>query len=181
LILISSISGIPVIPTIALPGQPVNNKSFVQLCQNKLSVSIETRKTINLLLKEIGTNNCQVADSKLREVTSLNLHDSQISDLKPLAFLTNLTALDLKGNQISDIKPLANLIRLDILDLDDNQINDVKPLANLIKLKTLELKNNQISDVKPLSSLSNLTLLNLSKNLFTNESCPIRPESICRF
>ncbi|MDP6494499.1 MAG: leucine-rich repeat domain-containing protein, partial [Dehalococcoidia bacterium] len=40
-------------------------------------------------------------------LTSLNLSwNPGISDLSPLASLTNLTSLNLEGNRVSDISPL---------------------------------------------------------------------------
>ena len=77
------------------------SKSFAQWCQQKSSVPAATRHTIDVLLKQAGTNNCQAADSKLRSLTDLRLDSNQISDIKPLAGLTNLTMLFLMKNPIS--------------------------------------------------------------------------------
>jgi Leucine-rich repeat (LRR) protein len=78
-------------------------------------------------------------------LTDLCLHYNQISDITPLAGLTNLTVLDLAGNQISDLTPLAKLINLTILDLDDNQISDPKPLEGLTNLTWLGLYRNPVT------------------------------------
>jgi internalin A len=125
------ISFTPVLPVIAAQSQPVKTKSFTEWCQSRMSVAFETRKTINLLLKRAETNDCQIANSKLRKLTSLNLKANEISDIKPLASLTKLTDLDLSINKISDIKPLASLTNLTGLDLKANQITEklcpVKP------------------------------------------------------
>jgi internalin A len=197
-----SISFASVLPVISAQGQPVKTKSFTQWCQSKMSVSVETRETINLLLKKAGTNNCKTANSKLRRLTKLSLASSQISDVKPLASLSNLTFLDLSYNEISGVKPLASLSNLTILNLMGNKISDVKPLASLSSLTHLKLMANEIVDVKPLVSLSNLTYLNLSYNeivdvkpLFSLSNltylnlgghlnkliCPVKPEEICHF
>ena len=77
------------------------SKSFAQWCQQKSSLPAATRHTIDVLLKKAGTNNCQTADSKLTSLTELNLYSNQISDIKPLAGLTQLTNLFLKSNPIS--------------------------------------------------------------------------------
>jgi internalin A len=200
LTLISSVSGLPVV---AVSGKLVNTKDFAQWCQYKQLLPVETRKTIDLLLKKVETNNCQLASLKLRKLTSLYLTGNQISDVKPLASLTNLTSLGLDGNQISDVKPLASLTNLEYLFLDENQISDVKPLASLTNLQNLFLGGNQISDVMPLASLTNLEFLTLYKNqvsdvkslaslinlklLYLPENqinkkiCPVKPELICHF
>jgi internalin A len=197
------ISFTPVLPVMTARGQPVKTKSFTEWCQNKMSVLVETRKTIDLLLKEAGTNNCKTANSKLRKLTSLDIRDNQISDMKPLASLTNLTSLDLSDNHISDIKPLAALTNLISLSLNGNHISDIKPLAALTNLTDLSLIANEIIDIKPLASLTNLTEiylggnkiidikplaslinlrhLNLSSNKITKKICPVKPELICYF
>lgn len=59
------------------------------------------------------------------------LGQNQISDITPIASLTNLEKLVLSGNNISNITPLQNLEKLDRVYLNDNQIKDetcpVKP------------------------------------------------------
>jgi internalin A len=197
------ISYVSLLPVVAFPSQPVKTKSFTQWCQKKLSVPVETRKTIDILLEKAKSNNCQIANSKLIKLTELNLGANQISDVKPLASLTNLTSLylnenrigdvrplasltnlidlSLYRNKISDVKPLASLTHLTYLSLGENRIIDIKPLVSLTNLKYLSLGENKISDIKPLASLINLTDLNLRDNQITKKICPIKPESICKF
>ena len=134
-------------------------KTFKEWCQQKASLSKETRRTVEALLKVAKTRNCSQANQTLTKLTTLYLGENQISDIKPLSNLTNLTFLDLEGNQISDIKPLSNLT----------------------KLTTLYLRENKISDIKPLSNLTNLTSLSLGGNPLTSKQCPLKPESICKF
>ncbi|MEI6445916.1 MAG: leucine-rich repeat domain-containing protein, partial [Nostocales cyanobacterium ELA583] len=87
-------------------------KTFKEWCQQKASLPQQTRRTVEALLKVAETQNCSQANQTLTKLTSLNLRENQISDIKPLSNLTNLTSLDLRGNQISDIKPLSNLTNL---------------------------------------------------------------------
>jgi len=82
----------------------------------------------------------------------LLLDENQISDITPLAGLTDLGGLFLTGNQISDITPLAGLTDLGGLFLTGNQISDITPLAGLTSLTHLNLESNQISDIAPLVS-----------------------------
>ncbi len=89
---------------------------------------------------------------------------NQISDLRPLAGLTNLQTLGLGANQISDLGPLAGLTNLQNLGLGANQISDLKPLADLTNLEWLDLMYNQISNLEPLAGLTNLELLYLYNN-----------------
>lgn len=106
-------------------------KSFTQWCEQKLSLPKETRHTVEVLLKEAATQNCEDANQKLSKSNVLDLGKSQISDIKPLSGLTNLTKLNLTSNKISDIKSLSSLTNLNELKLWENPIKNktcpVKP------------------------------------------------------
>jgi internalin A len=172
-ILIYSIASIflsQVFPVGASPRQP-KPKSFFQWCQQKKNLPAATRRTIDALLNQASTTKCSVADSKLRNLTTLNLnyYNGQfdrhpVSDLKPLASLTNLTELSLFNNNITDLKPLAGLHNLTKLELEQNEVKDIQPLSELNNLTFLMLSNNKISDLTPLSGLSNLQKLYLDFN-----------------
>lgn len=106
---------------------------------------------------------------------------SVISDLTPLAGLTNLERLNLRGNRIADLTPLAGLTNLRELHLGDNQIRDISPLAGLTNLTWFSAGNfvssnfpapsdNQIRDLAPLSGLTNLEILQLEDNRITDLS-----------
>jgi internalin A len=45
----------------------------------------------------------------------------------------------------------------------------------------LPLDSNKIVDVKPLAGLTNLTVLSLENNPIALKTCPVKPESICKF
>jgi internalin A len=100
-----------VFPVAAAPKQ-AKPKSFLQWCQQKESLPVDTKYTIDILLVHANTENCKKATRELVRLTNLNLDGAQIIDLKPLASLTNLTSLSLNQNGISDLTPLVNLINL---------------------------------------------------------------------
>ena len=79
-----------------------------------------------------------------------------ISDLSPLSELSQLTQLDLRGNQVIDLTPLAGLTQLEYLELSDNQITDLTPLSELTQLKSLFLWGNHIKDISPLSGMTQI-------------------------
>ena len=139
-------------------------RTFADWCRQKADLSPEAKYTVEELLKQTETTECDVANQRLSSADVLFLWDNQISDLKPLESLTNLTYLFLDNNQISDIKPLESLTNLTHLNLGKNQISDIKPLESLTNLTQLWLYNNKISDIKPLESLTNLTELSLTGN-----------------
>ena len=104
----------------------------------------------------------------LTNLQSLRLLSNQITDVGPLAGLTNLQSLNLFNNQIADVGPLAGLTNLQSLILTDNQIADVRPLAGLTNLRSLYLPGNQLTDVEPLAGLTNLHSLRLGNNQLTD-------------
>ncbi len=156
-----------------------SRRTFADWCRQKADLSPEAKHTVEVLLKEAATTECDAANLKLSSLTALNLDNNQISDIKPLESLTNLTHLYLSNNLLGDIKPLESLTNLTTLWLFDNQISDIKPLESLTNLTELDLSNNKISDIKPLESLTNLTELGLSGNPIAPKTCPLKPESIC--
>jgi Leucine-rich repeat (LRR) protein len=128
------------------------------------------KDTLDYLKKYTGIN---YSEEEALALTTLDLWDNQITDLKPLEKLINLTTLYLGDNQITDLKPLEKLTNLTWLNLWDNQITDLKPLEKLTNLTTLGLWGNQITDLKPLEKLTNLTWLDLGRNyhyVFRKES-----------
>ena len=98
------------------------------------------------------------------------INSNSISDLSPLAGLTNLIHLWLWNNAISDISPLAGLTNLELLDLGNNFITDISPLAGLTNLTILGLHSNNITNVDTIAGLTNLTLLWLWNNAISDIS-----------
>ncbi len=180
-----------------------SRRTFADWCRQKANLSPEAKRTVEVLLKEAGTTECDAAARELSSLTTLDLDNNQISDIKPLESLTNLIAISLVNNKISDIKPLASLTNLISIGLENNQISDIKPLASLTKLTALNLGDNKISDIKPLASLTNLTWLELDKNQISDikplksltklielglrgnpiapKTCPLKQDSICKW
>ena len=97
----------------------------------------------------------------LTELKSLDLRSTKISDLGPLAGLTALQFLDLAGAQVLHLNPLAGLTALKALDLDGTQVADIGPLAGLTALVSLDLDGTQVLDIGPLASLTALKSLDL--------------------
>jgi len=62
-------------------------------CRQKDLLTPEAKHTVELLLEKVGTTNCDAAAQKLSSLTSLYLDGSKVTDIKPLASLTNLTQL----------------------------------------------------------------------------------------
>ena len=96
------------------------------------------------------------------EVAGVALRDTEVSNVSPLAKLTELRTLDLTNTQVSDVSALAKLTKLKSLDLNYTQVRDVSPLAKLTNLEKLYFHNTQVSDLTPLAKLTKLLLLRFS-------------------
>lgn len=64
--------------------------SFKEWCQKLTSLSAERRKTVETLLAEAGTSDCELAAKNLSSRTALNLVSRGISDDTREDFLTDL-------------------------------------------------------------------------------------------
>ena len=81
--------------------------------------------------------------AEMATLTRLMATDKQIQNLGGIQFATGLESLYLYINNISDVSPLAGLTQLTTLSLDSNNISDVSPLAGLTQLTTLSLDSNK--------------------------------------
>jgi internalin A len=188
---------------IAAQPNPSTFERFADWCENKEKLPLETRHTVEVLLAEAGSQECDRADeilgnltelqlsgheivdvkpiSTLTNLTDLALSFNQIAEIKPLSVLTNLRWLNLAGNKITDVESLSKLTNLTGLSLHSNQIVDIQPLSRLTKLNILHLQYNQIVNIDSLSGLKNLEWLNLGGNPLAKPICPVKPETICQF
>ena len=76
-------------------------RTFADWCRQKADLSPEAKHTVEVLLKEAQTTECDAANQTLSSLTELELDNNQISDIKPLESLTNLSQLSLGGNPIA--------------------------------------------------------------------------------
>jgi internalin A len=70
-----------------------NYKTFTDWCVNKAKLNPEARRTVDVLSKKAGTNECAPANQKLSSISESFLSINEISDITPLQSLTNLTEL----------------------------------------------------------------------------------------
>ena len=104
----------------------------------------------------------------MRQLTSLDAENSQITNLTGLEFAVNLTRLHIPNNPITDLTPIAGLTRLETLHMWWTPISDIRPLANLTQLRHLVAGGCDIVDIRPVANLTQLTWLNLSRNRITD-------------
>lgn len=100
------------------------------------------------------------------DLLAIDVGHNNVSDL---SFLTNfpnlkrLICIDSK-KPVTDISPLAELTELEYIELFMQDITDISALANHTKLLDLNLCHNNITDLSPLYSCTSLERLHISYN-----------------
>ena len=100
--------------------------------------------------------------ANLTNLEELWLTNTHVSDISALAKLTNLEVLYLADTYVSDISVLANLTNLRDLGFGGTYVRDISALANLTNLEELWLTNTHVSDISALAKLTNLKRLRLT-------------------
>ena len=108
--------------------------------------------------------------ASLTNLEWLSLASTGVSDVSSLARLTQLETLNLQGTSISDVSSLAHLTNLEGLYLAATFVSDVSSLAHLTNLEELYLGGPFVSDVSSLARFTNLRLLSLSGPLVSDVS-----------
>lgn len=149
----------------AVVAAPVPETSpFLDACESPENVSEAVQQTVAVMRERIVGETCAEEWNNLFNMTELNLIESEISDLTPLAGLTQLRALRFGTNGVADISPLRDLQNLRELEFSANQVTDLSPLRGLVNLQILGFDNNQVADISPLAGLSELRTLNMAEN-----------------
>ena len=99
----------------------------------------------------------------LRGLLRLDLSQSAIQSLAPLAGLPLVTLRMLNDTGITDFKPLSSLTSLKVLDLSNCGLTSLEPLAGLVALEELDVSGNrQLASLAGIESLRNLKELELT-------------------
>ena len=151
----------------------------------ELNLNSDATRALTTLPPEIGAltalttldlMNTQVTNlaplTQLTALTELYLSRTPVTDLAPLTQLTALTHLTLMNTQVSDLTAVTQLTSLRILDLDGTKVIDISPLSQLAKLRVLHLKDTPVNDLSSLTQLTTLTALRLG-NLYVTDLAPI--------
>ncbi len=148
---------------------PAHIKMLKRLKVNDQAITNITglKYATNLEILDLS-NNPELSDirpiANLTELRWLAFALTQVQDLNALVGLTNLETLYIWGTPIFDLGPLESLIGLVDIDASGCKITDVTPIASLTQLKYLKIRYNLIEDVTPIGNLIQLIVLNLSFN-----------------
>lgn len=97
-------------------------------------------------------------------VDSLNLSGkTHIKHLRPLSELRDLKFLDISQTTIEDLSPIANITLLESLNLSNTPTAAIKFIKYSDRLRFLDISATQIEDISELINLSNLQVLKASK------------------
>ena len=84
----------------------------------------------------------------VKNIKRLDLENTSVSDLTPIAELTRLKRLDLNNTSVTDLTPLAGLTALEWVNLWNTFVSDLTPLAGLTRLEWLDLRNTRVSEAQ---------------------------------
>jgi len=117
----------------------------------------ELTQAVNPLFLEVVREQLE-KNGKLSEAIA-----RQISDLGPIASMSNLEQLDLTGwDSLHDIAPLAELRNLKRLTLPRKKILSLKPLYKTATLEYLSVLSPGKDDITSISKCTSLTKLHVS-------------------
>ncbi len=154
-----------------------NLRSVIEEALDKVSGDVITAEDMETLI------HLNSVDASIQDLTGLQLatnlesfvvrwsFDGLLSDLSPLAGLTNLKRLSVSGKSITDLSPFVGLINIEELVLFSTTVSDLSPLADLRKMKRLYFNHAPVSDLSPLAGLTNLEKL----EIFYAESPSLAP------
>src|SRR5262245_2548074 len=91
----------------------------------------------------------------MHEMRQLSLDYDSISNLGPLAEMTQLQMLSVDGlsGTLTNLVPISGLTELQTVSLSGQQVTDVSSLAALSDLERLNLRHNKISDIQSLTNV----------------------------
>ena len=163
------------------PTAPIHWETLTEFSDS--SGTLKSLKGLELAtnLEWLDIHNSPIQDltplANLKQLREIRIWDSEVNDLTPLAKLRQLEILELANRRsrgdLSDINPVAGLTQLVYLDLGGHQIRDISPIAGLINLSILQLGGNQLSDISPVAGLINLLGLTLGNQLSDSDITPL--------
>ncbi|MBU3181425.1 leucine-rich repeat domain-containing protein [Clostridium psychrophilum] len=137
---------------------------FAVGCKREESIKIQDVNLENVVRKMIDKPEGKIYKSDVKDITALDATGKNIKDISGIQNLVNLKTLTLEKNSISNIEPLAQLTNLEELNLDNNDIKDISAIKNITSIKSLSLSSNRIDDISDMKNLTNIEKLDLDSN-----------------
>lgn len=161
-----------VIEPVTLSDEAIDRvvRETLQLSADHKLYSDELWKIVNL---EIPSDAQSLADlSKMPFLEEISIYEGSVTDLSPLASLSNLTRLSIIDTPVSssDLAYLAELPKLTELTLSGCGLSSIADLAPAAGLTDLDLSFNTIGNLLPLADMKKLEAVDVSHNAVTSLS-----------
>ena len=115
---------------------------------------------------ELNISNTQVSDlsplAAQKTLFSLSAENTPVQDISSLSKMKSLQRLSLSGTRVADLSPLRNLRYLTELRLNGTDIDDLSHLAGLFRLKTIDVSNTSIDKIPNMKKLAGLRDIDFS-------------------
>ena len=142
--------GLPALQVVALEGTSVRDVSVLR----------SLGELEDLYLSETPIESLEsVAELKLQ---FLEISETAIVDLSPLATMKGLKVLRFTGTKISDLSPLAGLESLEEIDALDSKVADLSPLSALPALRELRVMDCPVKSIEPLRTIRSLERVDIA-------------------
>ena len=82
-----------------------------------------------------------------------------MQNLIPVSRLTNLRSLNISNTEIGYLQPIQGLANLESLNISNTYISDLKPLQDMSNLKYLNIMNTPVKDLSALVNDSNIEVI----------------------
>ena len=90
-------------------------------------------------------------------MTELDLSGNQyLQDLMPVSRLTNLVTLNISNTEITSLMSLSGMTNLEYLNLENTFVENIKSLGGMGRLKEVKLNNTPVADLEPLANDTHL-------------------------
>ena len=158
-------------------GRYRSNNIFRELLGDDRERNAKVFDAIGEQLRKLGVRGIDLNETRIDDIAPLAdlielqylyLDGTLVSDLTPLSNLTGLQVLHLNRTLVSDLTPISNLTRLQNLFLDRTLVSDLTPISNLTRLQNLFLDGTPVSDLTPFSNLTRLEVLYLDETLVSD-------------
>jgi Leucine-rich repeat (LRR) protein len=106
----------------------------------------------------------------------INLQELDLSDnpymqnLLPVSRLTNLKSLSIANTEIKFLQSIQGLTNLESLNLNGTYINSIEPLKEMTNLKYLDISGTPIYDLTPLSNDDNISIIMAENTPITQQN-----------
>ncbi len=122
---------------------------------------------INIFQRHLKSLNvtASISEYKTEELESSN---QQIPSREDLHRIAQLQIISIKNNyNITDLRPLAELTNLRNLQVVNTRFSDLSPIKNLKKLRSIDISYNPVSNLSAMISLSEMVYLNIANTSVT--------------